>query len=207
MALETATYISDLVITNPTASDQKSQGDDHLRLLKSTVKTTFPHITGEVTPTHTEINFVDGVTSAIQTQIDSKAAHAGQVYTGAHDFTGGTPTVPTAAASDNSAAAASTAYVDAAGVVLSAVDALKAPLASPALTGTPTAPTAATGTATTQIATTEFVGSTAFNSALPSQTGNAGKYVTTDGTDASWGEVASPPAGAQIFTALNFGGL
>ena len=35
--------------------------------------------------------------------------------------------------------------------------ALKAPLASPALTGTPTAPTAAQGTNTTQIATTEFV--------------------------------------------------
>lgn len=35
--------------------------------------------------------------------------------------------------------------------------ALKAPLASPALTGTPTAPTAATGTDTTQIATTAFV--------------------------------------------------
>ena len=35
--------------------------------------------------------------------------------------------------------------------------ALKAPLASPALTGTPTAPTATAGTNTTQIATTEFV--------------------------------------------------
>lgn len=35
--------------------------------------------------------------------------------------------------------------------------ALKAPLASPALTGTPTAPTAAGGTNTTQIATTQFV--------------------------------------------------
>lgn len=36
--------------------------------------------------------------------------------------------------------------------------ALKAPLASPALTGTPTAPTATAGTSTTQIATTAFVG-------------------------------------------------
>lgn len=35
--------------------------------------------------------------------------------------------------------------------------ALKAPLASPALTGTPTAPTASTGTNTTQLATTAFV--------------------------------------------------
>ena len=36
--------------------------------------------------------------------------------------------------------------------------ALKAPLASPALTGTPTAPTASAGTSTTQLATTAFVG-------------------------------------------------
>lgn len=65
-------------------------------------------------------------------------------------------------------------------------DLLKADLASPALTGTPTAPTAATGTNTTQIATTAFTNATAFNTALPSQTGNSGKYVTTNGTDASW---------------------
>ncbi|MDV7394024.1 hypothetical protein RZS08_21775, partial [Arthrospira platensis SPKY1] len=66
----------------------------------------------------------------------------------------------------------------------------KANLVSPALTGTPTAPTAAPGTATTQIATTEFVVSQAFSSALPGQTGNAGKFLSTDGTAASWQTVA-----------------
>ncbi len=74
MALETGTYISDLVATNPVASDAKSQGDDHIRLIKSTVKATFPNVSGAVTPTHTELNYVDGVTSAIQTQIDGKQA-------------------------------------------------------------------------------------------------------------------------------------
>ena len=57
---------------------------------------------------------------------------------------------------------------------------------SPAFTGTPTAPTAAAGTNTTQLATTAYVVGTAFSSALPGQTGNAGKYVTTDGVTASW---------------------
>ena len=61
--------------------------------------------------------------------------------------------------------------------------------ASLALTGTPTAPTAAPGTNTTQVATTAFVTAAAFNTALPDQTGNAGKYVTTDGTTASWSAV------------------
>jgi hypothetical protein len=59
-------------------------------------------------------------------------------------------TATTQAASDNTTKVATTAYVDTLG-------ALKAPLASPALTGTPTAPTATAGTNTTQIATTAFV--------------------------------------------------
>jgi hypothetical protein len=44
MGLETGTYISDLVTTNPVgASDVKGQGDDHLRLIKSVLKATFPN--------------------------------------------------------------------------------------------------------------------------------------------------------------------
>jgi len=44
MGLETGTYISDLTITNPVgASDPKSQGDDHLRLIKKVIKNTFPN--------------------------------------------------------------------------------------------------------------------------------------------------------------------
>lgn len=86
MALETGTYISDLVSTNPLGSDAKSTADDHLRLIKSCVKATFPNISGAVTPTHTELNYVDGVTSAIQTQIDTKGAIAGQTWTGTHTF-------------------------------------------------------------------------------------------------------------------------
>ena len=73
-----------------------------------------------------------------------------------------------------------------------AADNLLAPLASPALTGTPTSPTASTGTSTNQIATCAFVTATAFNAALPSQAGNAGKFVTTDGTNASWAELVIP---------------
>lgn len=43
MALETGTFVSDLVTSNPVGStDAKSQGDDHLRLIKSVLKTTFP---------------------------------------------------------------------------------------------------------------------------------------------------------------------
>lgn len=60
---------------------------------------------------------------------------------------------------------------------------------SPALTGAPTAPTPMTGDNSTKIATTAFVTQTAFASTLPDQTGNTGKYLTTDGTTASWSVV------------------
>lgn len=102
MALESGTYINSLVATNPVATDGLAQADDHMRLIKATIKATFPSITGAVTATHTEINhldgylgdvvdfnylvdlhatgvtateydYLDGVTSNIQTQIDAIA--------------------------------------------------------------------------------------------------------------------------------------
>lgn len=68
----------------------------------------------------------------------------------------GSPAAPTATPGDNTTLLATTAFVDAARVILSAATALKAPLASPGLTGVPTAPTAAPGTNTTQLATTAY---------------------------------------------------
>ena len=46
MGLETGTYVDDLNAANPVgATDLKSQGDDHLRLVKSVLKSTFPNAT------------------------------------------------------------------------------------------------------------------------------------------------------------------
>jgi len=46
MGLETGTHINDLTITNPVGTDNKSQGDDHLRLIKKVVKASFPGMGG-----------------------------------------------------------------------------------------------------------------------------------------------------------------
>lgn len=101
-------------------------------------------------------------------------------------FTGAV-NAPTPALLDDSTLVPTTAWVqDTVPAAVATALTAYAPLASPALTGVPTAPTAATGTGTTQIATTAFVGATAFSAALPAQTGNAGKYVKTDGLNASW---------------------
>jgi len=100
VGLETGNYIDSLNAANPTATDPKSEGDDHLRLLKSTIKNTLPNVSGAVTATQAELNlldgvtattaelnYVDGVTSNIQTQINnldplpSQTGHAGKYLT------------------------------------------------------------------------------------------------------------------------------
>jgi len=42
MALESGTYIKDLVDTNPPGTDAISQGDDHIRLIKTVLQNSFP---------------------------------------------------------------------------------------------------------------------------------------------------------------------
>lgn len=64
----------------------------------------------------------------------------------------------------------------------------KANINSPAFTGIPSAPTATVGTTGTQVATLDFVIATSFTTNLPGQAGNAGKGLTTDGTNASWSD-------------------
>lgn len=65
MSLEITTYINGLDVTNPTATDPKSQGDDHIRLLKSTLKATFPNVAGAVSASHTELSLMAGVTGTV----------------------------------------------------------------------------------------------------------------------------------------------
>jgi len=69
MALETATYIDGLVLTNPAATDGLAQADDHMRLIKSTILATFPNVTNVINSTHTELNIVDGNTAATSTTL------------------------------------------------------------------------------------------------------------------------------------------
>ncbi|MES2148588.1 MAG: hypothetical protein V4508_02235 [Pseudomonadota bacterium] len=75
MALETGTYTSDLVVTNPPGSDPKSQMDDHLRLIKAVIRNTIPNLTGPMVRTHTELNTVT-----------DRGLIAGQTWTGPHTF-------------------------------------------------------------------------------------------------------------------------
>lgn len=56
MPLESASYINTLDATNPAPTDLLSQADDHIRLIKSALKATFPNLTGPVTVSQNTIN-------------------------------------------------------------------------------------------------------------------------------------------------------
>jgi microcystin-dependent protein len=56
MALETADFINELDANNPAFNDPVGRGDDHLRLVKHVLKTSFPAFTGDVTLSDAEIN-------------------------------------------------------------------------------------------------------------------------------------------------------
>lgn len=185
MTVESALYPPQLNTAWPQSSDMVSEGDNHIRLTKTVIKTTFPNVAGVVSATDIQLSYVTGVTSAIQAQIDSKGAITGQTWTGAHVFPstttigGLTPTIR--------------GYLETVTSDAQAQINSKAAKAGDTYTGTHNftggalkAPTMTAGTATTDVATTAFVASAAFSAVLPGQTGNAGKVISTDGTNASW---------------------
>jgi hypothetical protein len=124
---------------------------------------------------------VEDLATAVETELLLKSPLASPTFTG-------TPAAPTAASDTSTTQIATTQFVVNQGYIKSAaVASTYAPLISPALSGTPTAPTAAVGTDTTQIATTAFVQNELENFVtLPSQSGNNGRFLTTNGTSANW---------------------
>ena len=206
----TGSYVASLVAgTGVTLTNNSGEGATPTVTVDTTV------IQARVTNvTDTEIGYLDGVTSAIQTQINTKAPLASPTFTGV-------PEAPTAAAATNTTQVATTAFVRAevaalvgsAGATLDTLgelatalgnDAalsttlttsigLKAPLASPSLTGTPLSTTAAVDTNTTQIATTAYVvgqayaklASPTFTGTVTLPTGTVTSAMILDGTIAN----------------------
>lgn len=65
MSLEAATYLNDLNSANPTGSDDITQGDNHLRLLKDVLKASFPGVTAAVYLDTAQTDIASGATTAI----------------------------------------------------------------------------------------------------------------------------------------------
>jgi hypothetical protein len=116
-----------------------------------------------VTATATELNYVDGVTSAIQTQLDGKVDES--LFDAKGDLL--------VASADNTPAKLG---VGTNGYILTA-----------------------------NSSATNGIEWAAAPISLPSQTGNSGKYLTTDGTTASWGTVSSYSAPTLGSTSIGSG--
>ena len=76
MGLETGNFISNLVASNPEETDLVNEGNNHIQLIKSVLKKTFPGSSGNgfnkaIIASEDEINRLDGVTSNIQAQINN----------------------------------------------------------------------------------------------------------------------------------------
>jgi len=61
MSAESAGYIHQLNKNAPQGGESISDGDDHLRVIKTSIQGTFPSITGVVTASHTDLNEVSGL--------------------------------------------------------------------------------------------------------------------------------------------------
>ena len=60
MTVESVTLISDLDQNNPAGGDSISEGDDHIRNIKRSLKNTFPNISDPVTVTADDLNALGG---------------------------------------------------------------------------------------------------------------------------------------------------
>jgi len=72
MALESASFISGLVSANPPGTDAISQGDDHLRLIKTVLKASLPNADAALNGIHTKAT-APSSTSAGQLWFDTTA--------------------------------------------------------------------------------------------------------------------------------------
>lgn len=89
MPIESATFINQLNVANPEVSDAYSTADDHLRLVKAAIRNSFVDVGSEVSASAGEFNYLRGVTSNLQTQIEV----ANALY---EDIKGGTATAANA---------------------------------------------------------------------------------------------------------------
>jgi len=102
MSVETASYIDDLVATNPAVTDFLYEGDDHLRLIKAVLLASFPNIGGAVTLTHTELNAALRPTTAGQWTLMKDTTVSGTPS--AIDFVNGTGGVVISSLADDGGA-------------------------------------------------------------------------------------------------------
>ncbi|MDE2439566.1 MAG: hypothetical protein KGP14_00975, partial [Betaproteobacteria bacterium] len=189
MALETANYVGGLVATNPTAADPKSQGDDHLRLIKAVLLNSFSGFSGGVVCTGTDGGAADAYTVTPSSALPGYASRLSVVFSPI--ATNATPT-PTLNVSGIGA------------INIKRIDG-SAPVAGDLVAGSIYIAIHNGSEFRLLAPTKQYIDQLAFGTALPAQsgkkllvtngavaswaadqTGNTGKFLTTDGSNPSW---------------------
>ena len=86
MTVESASYISQLNAAYPTVGDNISEGDDHLRLIKSVLQTQFPNLsTTAINPTAAQMNKLGFQTGSVL-MYASNTIPTTQTISGINDF-------------------------------------------------------------------------------------------------------------------------
>ena len=157
MTVESATYISGLVPAYPPGSDSISEGDDHLRLLKTVLQGTFPNANAAINGIHTGGSEPSAKTAGTIWYDTTTSNKVLKIYNGSSFVT--LPISPEVAFKLMGATNV--------GWVLPTADGI----ADQFLT------TDGSG---------NLDWASAAGSELPSQTGHSGKFLTTNGSSASW---------------------
>ena len=167
MTVESASFISGLVPAYPPGSDSISEGDDHLRLLKSVLQGTFPNANAAINGIHTGTSEPSSKTAGTIWYDTTASNKVLKVYNGSSFVT--LPISPEVAFKLMGATNV--------GWVLPTADGIA-----------------------DQFLKTDGSGNLDWTSAsgdeLPSQTGHSGKYLTTNGSAASWAATTGALLGA-----------
>lgn len=70
MSLETASYVANLVVTNPDGGDARSTADDHIRLIKAALRRTFPLLDSALSLSAAQVHYVGDLSASVQLQLN-----------------------------------------------------------------------------------------------------------------------------------------
>jgi len=191
MTVESASFISGLVPAYPPGSDSISEGDDHLRLIKSVLQGTFPNANAAINGIHTKATAPTSTTAG-QLWFDTN----NNVLKIRDEADAGWVTLNVSPVTDFKLLGSTTI-----GWVLPTVDGVSGQFLTTDAAGNLDWASAAGDELPSQTGNsgkylTTDGSSASWNNEIPSQTGNSGKFLTTDGSSASWATDNSAFGGA-----------
>lgn len=174
MGLEAATNVGDLVTTNPATSDDISAGDDHIRLTKTALRQSFAGFAGAVIVTGTDGGSANTYTLTPTTALLAYGTKMVAVFAPA--------ATNTSASTLNISGLGTKSVKSSTGSALTSGDLVSGSVYAAIYNGTEFRLVSPTQ---------NYIEQLSFSSELPAQAGNSGKFLTTDGTNASWASVGS----------------